>query len=66
MEESMCVKGLDNEINTAEKKCHATAKIKGRHACGKVLPVTNVTFFERLKRSLHDSKILSVKRLQVN
>jgi hypothetical protein len=43
MEESMRVKGLDNEINTDETKCHATAKNKGRHACGKVLPGKNVS-----------------------
>jgi hypothetical protein len=43
MEESVRVKGLDNESNTAETKCHATAKNKGRHACGKVLPGKNVS-----------------------
>jgi hypothetical protein len=43
MEESMCVKDLDNEINTAETKHHATAKIKGRQARGKVLPGKNVS-----------------------
>jgi hypothetical protein len=43
MEKLMRVKGIDNEINTAETKCHATAKIKGRHACGKVLPGKNVS-----------------------
>jgi hypothetical protein len=67
MEESMRVKGLDDEINTAETKCHATAKNKGRHAVGKYYrEKMQVTFFKRIKRSLHDSKILSVKRLQVN
>jgi hypothetical protein len=43
MEESMRVKGLEDEINTAETKCHATAKNKGCHACWKVLPGKDVS-----------------------